>query len=89
MKISSSTIFWLLSIVCALILGHSLSEYLRDNDLSEKRDELKFKADSVMYEYKLDSLHSTHTCWSNKRTKRIPPIPKDEEKELNIVELLN
>lgn len=91
MKISSSTIFWLLSIVCALILGYSLSEYLRDRDLSEKREELKFKEDTLRLEYKLDSLHTTHSCWSNKRVKPIPRYQKKKDKdsdEINLAELL-
>lgn len=42
----------------------------------------QFKLDSLKLKFKLDSLHKTHSCWSDKKTKPFPKIVKEDyEKE--------
>jgi hypothetical protein len=45
---------------------------LRDKQIEKIKDSTAISLEKAKIQFKLDSLHTKHSCWSDKRTKRFP-----------------
>lgn len=67
-------------LVISLVVAMFVNKKAQELEMQKQTN--KFKLDSLKAQFKIDSLHTTHSCWSDKKTKPFPKtIKEDYEKE--------